>query len=207
MNNKINQVQVKKLVFSLLFALLPMTIFAQEDPVIMKINGQPVSRSEFEYSYNKNNSEGVIDKKSVEEYVDLFVNYKLKVEAAKDAHLDTLKTFKDEFTSYRDQQIRPAFITDADVEKEAQKIYKETQKKVATSTKSPPYYNMYKKLLLNHLTTVQDNNTLEVVGNLLAREVVTLSVGILGNSLNRLNCSHILLALTRSKGVALETNL
>ena len=127
MNNKINQVQVKKLVFSLLFALLPMTIFAQEDPVIMKINGQPVSRSEFEYSYNKNNSEGVIDKKSVEEYVDLFVNYKLKVEAAKDAHLDTLKTFKDEFTSYRDQQIRPAFITDADVEKEAQKIYKETQ--------------------------------------------------------------------------------
>ena len=130
MNNKINQVQVKKLVFSLLFALLPMTIFAQEDPVIMKINGQPVSRSEFEYSYNKNNSEGVIDKKSVEEYVDLFVNYKLKVEAAKDAHLDTLKTFKDEFTSYRDQQIRPAFITDADVEKEAQKIYKETQTRI-----------------------------------------------------------------------------
>ena len=42
MNNKIKQVQVKKLVFSLLFALLPMTIFAQEDPVIMKINGQPV---------------------------------------------------------------------------------------------------------------------------------------------------------------------
>ncbi|MBQ1799997.1 MAG: peptidylprolyl isomerase, partial [Prevotella sp.] len=107
-----------------------MTIFAQEDPVIMKINGQPVSRSEFEYSYNKNNSEGVIDKKSVEEYVDLFVNYKLKVEAAKDAHLDTLKTFKDEFTSYRDQQIRPAFITDADVEKEAQKIYKETQTRI-----------------------------------------------------------------------------
>ncbi|EFL45907.1 hypothetical protein HMPREF9296_2353 [Prevotella disiens FB035-09AN] len=38
--------------------------FAQQvDPVIMTVNGQPVSRSEFEYSYNKNNSEGVIDKK------------------------------------------------------------------------------------------------------------------------------------------------
>ena len=45
----------------------------------MTINGQPVSRSEFEYSYNKNNAEGVIDKKTVEEYVDLFINYKLKV--------------------------------------------------------------------------------------------------------------------------------
>ena len=40
--------------------------FAQnDDPTIMTINGQPVSRSEFEYSYNKNNSEGVIDKKTL----------------------------------------------------------------------------------------------------------------------------------------------
>ena len=38
----------------------------------MTINGQPVSRSEFEYSYNKNNADGVIDKKSVDEYVDLY---------------------------------------------------------------------------------------------------------------------------------------
>ena len=39
--------------------------WAQNDPAIMTINGQPVSRSEFEYSYNKNNADGVIDKKSV----------------------------------------------------------------------------------------------------------------------------------------------
>ena len=46
----------------------------KDDPVIMTINGEPVLRSEFEYSYNKNNSEGVIDKKNVGEYVDLFIN-------------------------------------------------------------------------------------------------------------------------------------
>lgn len=102
----------------------------QDDPVIMTINGQPVLRSEFEYSYNKNNSEGVIDKKNVEEYVDLFVNYKLKVEAAKAAHLDTLLSFKEEFKTYRDQQIRPAFIEDADVEAEAQRIYAETKHRI-----------------------------------------------------------------------------
>ena len=100
------------------------------DPTVMTINGQPVSRSEFEYSYNKNNSEGVIDKKTVDEYVDLFINYKLKVMAALDAHLDTLKSFKDEFATYRDQQIRPAMITDADVEMEARKIYKEAQTRI-----------------------------------------------------------------------------
>ena len=54
--------------------------FAQSgDPVIMTIAGQPVHRSEFEYSYNKNNAEGVIDKKTVDEYVDLFINYKLTI--------------------------------------------------------------------------------------------------------------------------------
>ena len=101
--------------------------FAQDDPTIMVINGVPVARSEFEYSYNKNNADGVIDKKSVEEYVDLFVNYKLKVAAALDAKLDTLSSFKKEYAQYRDQQVRPTMVTDADVEAEARNIYDKTK--------------------------------------------------------------------------------
>ena len=103
---------------------------AQDDPVVMTVNGQPVLRSEFEYSYNKNNSEGVIDKKSVEEYVDLFVNYKLKVAAALDARYDTLTSFKQEFAQYRDQQVLPAMVTDADMLKEAHNIYDNTVKQI-----------------------------------------------------------------------------
>lgn len=105
--------------------------FAQTaDPVIMTINGKDVARSEFEYSYNKNNADGVIDKKSVADYVDLFINYKLKVEAAKAARLDTMKSFQTEFAGYRDMQVRPAMINDADVEAEAQKIYRQTQQQI-----------------------------------------------------------------------------
>ncbi|MBP5356468.1 MAG: peptidylprolyl isomerase [Prevotella sp.] len=100
------------------------------DPTIMTVNGQSVPRSEFEYSYNKNNSEGVIDKKSVDEYVDLFVNYKLKVQAAKDARLDTLSSFKDEFAMYRDQQIKPSFVTDEGMLREAQKVYNDTKESI-----------------------------------------------------------------------------
>jgi len=112
-------------------ALLSTTMaYGQSDPTIMTINGRPVSRSEFEYSYNKNNSDGVIDKKSVNEYLDLFINYKLKVQAAMDAHLDTLKSFKQEFLNYRDQQVRPTMISDADVEAEARRLYRETQQQV-----------------------------------------------------------------------------
>lgn len=100
------------------------------DPVVMTINGKPVLRSEFEYSYNKNNSETVVDKKSVADYVPLFVNYKLKVLAAEAASIDTTSAFRKEFLSYRDQQVRPSFINDDDVEAEARKIYKETQTRI-----------------------------------------------------------------------------
>lgn len=117
-------------VFLALALAAPLTVTAQDDPTIMTINGTPVSRSEFEYSFNKNNSEGVIDKKSVEEYVDLFVNYKLKVAAAIDAKMDTLSSFKKEFAQYRDQQVRPTFVTDEDVENKAKEIYEQTKRSI-----------------------------------------------------------------------------
>jgi len=103
---------------------------AAQEPIVMTINGQPVPLSEFEYSYNKNNTEGVIDKKTVDEYVDLFINYKLKVVAALDAKLDTMKSFQQEFAQYRDQQVRPTMITEADVMQEARNIYENTKQSI-----------------------------------------------------------------------------
>lgn len=120
---------MKKLL-TIMLCCSSMALAQQTDPVVMTINGQPVTRSEFEYSYNKNNAEGVIDKKTVDEYVDLFINYKLKVMAAQTAKMDTARSFKTEFATYRDQQIRPAMITDADVEQRAREIYRETQQRV-----------------------------------------------------------------------------
>ena len=118
----------------MLFAAMLVSVAAsaqtEADPVIMTVNGKPVLRSEFEYSYNKNNSEGVIDKKSVNEYVDLFINYKLKVEAALDEHMDTLTSFQKEFAQYRDQQVLPMLVTDADIEAEAKKIYDQTVERI-----------------------------------------------------------------------------
>ena len=131
----IKQLYVRRLVVAVTLFTIHCSLFishavAQDDPVIMTVNGQPVLRSEFEYSYNKNNSEGVIDKKTVDEYVDLFVNYKLKVAAALDAHYDTLTSFKQEFTQYRDQQVLPAMVTDADMLQEAHNIYDNTVKQI-----------------------------------------------------------------------------
>ena len=102
----------------------------QSDPIIMTVAGVDVPRSEFEYSYNKNNTDGVIDKKTVDEYVELFVNYKLKVKAALDARLDTTTSFRQEFAQYRDQQIRPVLVTDDDMLAEAHRIYDQTKENI-----------------------------------------------------------------------------
>lgn len=117
-----------KMIVAAFFAAVPSALIAQSnaDPIIMTVAGVDVPRSEFEYSYNKNNTDGVIDKKTVEEYVDLFINYKLKVQAALDARYDTLTSFKTEFAQYRDQQVLPTFVTDADMLAEAHKVYDET---------------------------------------------------------------------------------
>ena len=95
------------------------------DPIVMRINGKDVTRSEFEYNFNKNNTDGVIDKKNVDEYVELFVNYKLKVEAALDAHLDTMTSYQEEFRTYRDQQIRPLMVSPEAEEAEVRAYYQQ----------------------------------------------------------------------------------
>lgn len=116
-----------KLKLILAACLLSTAAIAQtSDPIVMTVAGVDVPRSEFEYSYNKNNTDGVIDKKSVDEYVDLFINYKLKVQAALDARIDTTAAFRSEFAQYRDQQVLPTFVTDDDMLVEAQKVYDQT---------------------------------------------------------------------------------
>ena len=144
--------------FKLLACMLligSMAYAQQSDPVVMKINGVPVTRSEFEYSYNKNNSEDVIDKKSVDEYVELFINYKLKVAAAYDAKMDTLKSFKKEFKMYRDQQIRPSFVEEQAIEAEAKEVYNKTLERIGDRGLIKPAH------ILLHVKQDEDNAKLE----------------------------------------------
>jgi peptidyl-prolyl cis-trans isomerase SurA len=96
----------------------------------MTVNGVDVTRSEFEYSFNKNNGDGVIDKKNVDEYADLYSVYKMKVAAALDAKLDTLSSFKQEYAVYRDQQVLPTMTSDAEVLAEARNAYDRAKEQI-----------------------------------------------------------------------------
>lgn len=100
------------------------------DPVVMTIAGKPVLRSEFTYLYNKNNTGDVMERKSVKDYVPLFVDYKLKVQAAMDARIDTLKSFQKELAAYRDQQVRLRMIDSTDIEAAARRIYENSRRRI-----------------------------------------------------------------------------
>lgn len=119
---------MKRLSITLAAAACALLAVAQtaDDPVLMTINGIPVLRSEFEYSYNKNNSDGVIDKKTVEEYVPLFINFKLKVEAAKALGYDTVPATNNELYGYREQMVLDQLVDSDYIERQARLTYDKT---------------------------------------------------------------------------------
>ena len=102
---------MKKVILSIILLAGAFMGFAQEDKVLMTINGEPVMLSEFLYIYEKNNQETSLEKKSKEEYLDLFINFKLKVTEAIAQGVDTTETFKKELAGYR-AQATPKYMQD-----------------------------------------------------------------------------------------------
>lgn len=114
---------MKKTIAAIAVCFSAMTAMAQ-NPVLMTVNGKNVTRAEFEYAYNKNNNiEGAVEQKTIDEYVDMFVNYKLKVAAAEALHLDTLKSFQDEYRTYRDMQLTPHLVDQQFIDSVAHSLY------------------------------------------------------------------------------------
>ena len=118
---------MKKITFLAASLMMGLSAVAQTaDPVIMRVNGKSITRSEFEYSFNKNNSDGVLDKKTVEEYVPLYVDFKLKVAEAESQRLDTLSALRKELDSYKEQMVIPTIVDSAYIEREARRTYDNT---------------------------------------------------------------------------------
>lgn len=110
------------------------SLVAQEaDPVIMTVNGKKIQKSEFEYIYNKNNPATSSDRKSLDEYVAMFVKFRLKVAAAEAEGLDTIATFRNELDGYRRQLIEP-YLTDKKAEESLfQEAYNRMKENVEAS--------------------------------------------------------------------------
>ena len=95
------------------FWFFGISVFAQEDPVLMRVNGKDILRSEFEYSY-RHRTGNADAKLSPKEYAELFAQSKLKVEAAKVAGLDTTTMFRKLQEAWRSQLLK-SYLTDKQV--------------------------------------------------------------------------------------------
>jgi peptidyl-prolyl cis-trans isomerase SurA len=84
---------------------------AGNDPELLNIAGKPITKSEFMSVYMKNNSKAqASDPKSVEDYMELFINFKLKVKAAEELGMDTVSAFRNELEGYRKQLAQPYLV-------------------------------------------------------------------------------------------------
>ena len=91
--------------FLLLFITLNLNSFSQE--VLLEIENDKITLDEFSHIFNKNNDNEKIDKEYLDEYIELFINFKLKVKEAKNLGFDTVATFIDELNGYRKQLAKP----------------------------------------------------------------------------------------------------
>lgn len=111
--------KLKQTLWILLFAFAA-GLNGQDNPVLLDIAGEEISLAEFERIYKKNNNENSLNRQSPEEYLDLFINFKLKVKEAESLGMDTTQKFKDELAGYREQLAKP-YLADEETKEEMMK--------------------------------------------------------------------------------------
>ena len=87
----------------------------QTDEVLFTVDGDPIKSSEFVRVYNKN-LDLVKDEsqKDIDAYLELFVNYQLKIKEARRLGLDTIPKYVREFESYK-KQLSKNYLSDSNV--------------------------------------------------------------------------------------------
>lgn len=127
------------------FVFVAISTFAQtkaeEDPVLLTIDNTEVTKSEFETIFRKNNRDSVITRADLDEYVELFVNFKLKVQEAEEMGMDTIAQFKRELSGYREQLARPYLVDKSMTDSLVHEAYNRLQIEVRAShllIKLPP---------------------------------------------------------------------
>ena len=105
---------------TLIFCLSLFAANAQSDRnkfgTLFTVNKKPVTTEEFIYLYKKNHQHKPEEftKDKIEEYLNLFINYKLKVEEALARGMDTSSTFRKEYQTYREELLKP-YMPDSNV--------------------------------------------------------------------------------------------
>lgn len=106
---------MRKLIYIICFLPLSLLLGQSDDPVLFSIADEDVHVSEFKYIYEKNNSDKAnYSKQSIDEYLELYKKFKLKVHRARVQGLDTIKTLQKELEGYR-KQLAATYLKDKEI--------------------------------------------------------------------------------------------
>ncbi len=113
---------IKGILLAFFVSIIFISEAQNEETPLLQINGNSYTIDEFNYIFDKNNS---ISKEPVsrKEYLDLFVNYKLKVNEAIAQGLDTMPNFKKELSYYRNELSKPYLMDKKATEGIAKEAY------------------------------------------------------------------------------------
>ena len=96
---------------TLILALFSLGLYSQD--FLLEIQDDRISLDEFKHIFEKNNNNEKIDKQFLDEYIELYINFKLKVKEAKSLGFDTLSTFVNELEGYKKQLSKPYLRDDS----------------------------------------------------------------------------------------------
>ncbi|WP_319589735.1 peptidylprolyl isomerase [uncultured Draconibacterium sp.] len=127
---------MNRIFFSLvLFVVVIFQAAAQPEQVLLQVADHKISKDEFEHIYRKNNSNlySDADRKSPKEYLELFINFKLKVAEAESLKMDTSAAFINELAGYR-KEIAAPYLTDIEFnENQVKELYRRMKLEVDAS--------------------------------------------------------------------------
>lgn len=84
-------------------------------PILFTVGDRPVTVEEFDYIYSKTNADSAdYSLASLEEYLELYKRFKLKVAKARALQLDTVPALEQELAGYR-RQLTDSYLTDAEL--------------------------------------------------------------------------------------------
>jgi len=115
-----------------LIILFPFQSYTQysDEEILITIHDRQVTVGEFERIFRKNNSSTALEQQSVSEYLELFINFKLKVIEAEEMGLDTTAAFMREFGGYRAQLAKPYLSDKEEVEVLKKEAFERAQKEL-----------------------------------------------------------------------------
>ena len=121
---------LKTWLIALSFMMAPSLLSAQSytKKTLITLGDKEITVKEFMDTYEKNNvNTEVIDKKSVDEYLDLYIDFKLKVAEAENLKMDTSASFIKELNNYRQQLAKPYFSNDDITDELVKEAYERMQ--------------------------------------------------------------------------------